>query len=70
MPNPIDPYDWLALLEHWRFFVPLAVCVALGLGVYHLAGGTPDAAAVAAFIGLVGIVSGAAWELQRAARGL
>jgi hypothetical protein len=63
MFNPLDPDSWLGLLEHWRFFAPLAVCVVLALAVYRIAGSTPDAAALAAFIGLVGLIAGGAWEL-------
>jgi len=69
MFNPVDPDSWLDLLRYWRFFLPLAVGTALGIGLYRILGSTPDAAAIAAMVMLAGIVTGAVWELIRWNRG-
>ena len=66
MFNSLDPYDLIDVVRFWRFYVPLAMCIGLALGVYYLAGQTPDAAAMAVFIGLTGLVSGVIWQIGHA----
>jgi hypothetical protein len=68
MFNPLDPDSWLDLLVYWRFFLPLAVGVAAGIGLYRVLGSTPDAAAIAAVAMVMGLVVGGAWELLHGSR--
>lgn len=59
----IDPYDLLALLAFWRFFLPVAVAAAAGLVVFYATGQTPASAAVAFGLGLFGLCIGMVWQV-------
>lgn len=46
-----------------RFFVPFAIGVAGAIAFYYLTGETPASAAVAFFIGLVGLIAGVIFQM-------
>jgi len=46
-----------------RFLVPFAIGLALAVAVYYASGETPASAAVAFFIGLVGLIAGVVFQL-------
>ena len=57
----LDPFDLGTIIDIFmarRFFVPFAIGVAGGIAFYYLTGETPASAAVAFFIGLVGLIAG------------
>jgi hypothetical protein len=52
-------------LSTWRIYVPSAVGIGAGLGIYHLSGKDPSGAAVAFALGLAGVCIGVIWELSQ-----
>lgn len=61
-----DAFDLLGLLDGatWRFFVPAALGIGAGLGVYYAWGKDPAGAAVAFVCGLAGVLVGFIWEFS------
>lgn len=60
-----DVLDFLGIPDFftWRSFIPTAIWVGAGLGVYYLFGETPASAATCVFLALVGLCVGIFWQL-------
>jgi uncharacterized membrane protein len=52
-----------------RFLVPFAIGLAVAVAVYYSTGQTPASAAIAFFIGLVGLIAGVVFQLAGRNRG-
>lgn len=59
----LDVSDLPDLILAPRFAIPFALAIALGVGCYFIGGKTPDSAAIAFGIGIVGLVVGAIWYI-------
>ena len=59
----LDVSDFFDLILAPRFAVPFALAIALGIGYYFIRGKTPDSAAIAFGIGIVGLVVGVIWHI-------
>jgi hypothetical protein len=55
--------DFMDLLAAPRFALPLAVGIAIGLGLYLLGGRGPSSAAAAFAVGVMGLVVGLVWHV-------
>jgi hypothetical protein len=65
-----DAFDLLSVLggSTWRFFLPAAIGIGAGLGVYFISGQNPAGAAVAFVLGLAGVCVGFVWEFSHQRR--
>lgn len=59
----LDVSDFFDLIFAPRFAVPFALAIALGAGYYFVSGETPDSAAIAFGVGVVGLVVGVIWHI-------
>lgn len=62
----LDLFDLGTIIDIFmarRFFVPFAIGVAGAIAFYYLTGETPASAAIAFFIGLVGLIAGIIFQM-------
>jgi hypothetical protein len=52
-------------LSAWRSAVPSVIGIGTGLAIYYLSGKDPAGAAVAFFLGILGICIGVIWQFSR-----
>lgn len=65
-----DALELLGVLDifSWRSFLPTAIGIGAGLGVYYLSGETPASAAVAFALGFAGLCIGLVWQFSHRRR--
>jgi hypothetical protein len=61
-----DVFDVLDILDLFtlRSFIPTAIGVGAGFGVYYLSGETPTSAAIGVAFGLIGFCVGLFWQFS------
>jgi hypothetical protein len=59
----LDAFDFLGLILAPRFAIPLVLAIAVGASYYFVSGETPDSAAIAFGIGIVGLIIGVIFHI-------
>ncbi|RYG94948.1 MAG: hypothetical protein EON58_15215 [Alphaproteobacteria bacterium] len=62
-------FDLIEAILARRFIIPFIISIGIAIGVYYLGGQTPAFAAIAFFIGLVGLCAGVVLHLARGRSG-
>lgn len=56
-------FDILQVISAPRFAVPFLISIGIAVGVYYLTGQEPSSAAIAFFIGMIGLCAGVVFHL-------